>query len=145
MADAKGRPVSPELEAAYRNTTFRVFRIGAPHIDIRIGFANQDLDVLLGSYGVVSWAFITAWNPASSPLPQAENNKRHVALLATVRDAGWPYLEGEGVPDEVGWFPERSLLTIGMGEEDAVALGQKFGQHAIVVGILGRLACLRWC
>ena len=47
MPELNEGQVCPALDAAYRRTTFQVFRTGAPNIDIRIGLASEDLDALL--------------------------------------------------------------------------------------------------
>ena len=38
------------------------------------------------------------------------------------------------VPDEKDWNPEESILIVGINSEDAVKLGKKYAQAAIVTG-----------
>ena len=72
------------LLRSYRNTTYRVIGV-TPEIDIRIDAPCPMLDALLLRRAVSCWAFITAWNPMSRPLPLSENRER-AARLAHVHD-----------------------------------------------------------
>ena len=54
------------------------------------------------------------------------------------------HFEGEGVAGD-GAFAEPSVLIVGIGEDEAVALGARFGQCAIVVGKRGGTAELAYC
>ena len=132
------------IEHAYRNTTYVV-----DHPDgafgIRLGDPCPRLDALLAAHGVKGWAYVTAWNPRSEPVPAAVNTARQAELLARVTRAGYPVFSGRGQPVSGDWAPEESLLIIGIDEAAALALGVQFGQHAIVVGEAGGCAALRWC
>jgi hypothetical protein len=121
------------LFQSYQQTTFRVAEI-QPAMDIRIGQPCPALDQLLVQHGVRSWAFITAWNPGSRKLDAAENRRRQAALQAEVKQRGYTVYCGAGVPDEVGWEPEESILVVGIDCEEAAKLGRQYGQAAIVVG-----------
>jgi hypothetical protein len=130
---------TPDLEALYRNTTFRV---EAPngHIDIRIGDKHPRIDSLLSEHNATEWAYITAWNPGSRPMSAEENALAHDKLLEIIRDRNFqPYL-GEGIPDQEGWAPEQSIWIAGISRHEAAELGRQFGQNAIVVGTLGGVA-----
>lgn len=134
------------LDDAYRATTYRVFvSAGQEPVDLHIGEVSPRLDELLASHGLESWAFITAWNPASLPLPAEANNKRHAELLQLVRDRGWRFCEGSGIPGNPDWEPERSLLVLGISKDEAIALGKRFEQNAIVTGQRGEKAQLVYC
>jgi hypothetical protein len=130
--------IPPELRESYRRTRFIVFD---PPMEIRIGELCPALDALLTTYGFDNWAFITAHNPASIVLPDAENTTRHLQLFEML--ASYPCFEGEGVPPDPGWKPERSLLVLGIEWAEAEAIGRSFGQNAIVVGRVGERAELR--
>jgi hypothetical protein len=141
--------VSDELMAAYRATSFEA---DAPlkRVKIRIGEANPDVDNLFiasagSAMGPVSWAYVTAWNPASQLLGDGENAARHDELrwevaVRVVSDEIAAYYEGEGVPNVGGWTPGASLIIIGIDRGAASALGARFGQNTIVVGDRGGLA-----
>jgi hypothetical protein len=126
---------------AYRRTTY-VVAVKNP-ILIRIGWNPRRLRHLLETHGVSEWAFITAWNPGSVTLPEAENARRNGALATDLRRR-WTLLEGQGVGDD-GTAPEASYLVLGIGREAAVAAARKYGQLAIVCGTLETGAHLVAC
>ena len=126
-----------DLIEAYKNTSYNIFK---PEISLKIGKSNSDLDDLLENYNCTEWAFITAYNPFSNILSDEENWERHKQLKENLRE--YCCFEGEGVGDDPSWNPERSFLILGISEEDAVDLGEKFQQNAIVVGELKQVARL---
>ena len=143
-ADDAARAQRATLERAYVATAFVADAPGGC-IEIRIGRRHPDLDALLADNGVHAWAFITAWNPASRLLPDAENAVRQRQLhddLAALRLTSFP---GRGVPDRNDWPSEASLLVLGLAEDDARRIGLKHGQNAIVIGACGAAARLVWC
>lgn len=135
--------IDPALERAYWRTTYLVDHPSGP-IALRVGENNLRLDALLHAADYETWAFVSACNPRSRPLAQVENTQRHAALLARVRRLALPFFPGRGVADDGGWF-EESLLILGVAPADAVALGNAFGQNAVVLGRVGGVAELRWC
>jgi len=121
------------LRDHYLATTYRVTAVDPP-IDIRIGELCPALDALLEKHGARTWAFITAWNPGSQKTDDATNRRRQAELEAEVKQGGYAFYRGAGVPDEADWDPEASLLIVGISSDDAVKLGKKYGQAAIVAG-----------
>jgi len=119
------------LIQAYTSTRFTVYE---PKLTIRIGQSNKDLDDLLMTYGVNEWAYITAWNPYSMPTNPERNDERHIQLLADLTN--YPHFAGEGVGTDPEWEPERSVLVLGISRQQAVSIGNKYEQNAIVVGTL---------
>lgn len=122
------------LISAYLRTRYEVW---TPRYTILIGERHPGLDALLGGQ---SWAFITAWNPGSQPLPEEENRRRQSRLEDALREGKWGYFQGAGVPEEGGWQAEESFLVAGISLEDALGLGKRFGQHAILWGLPGHAA-----
>ena len=115
-------------------------------IDIHIGSRNPDLEELLNTLRLREWAYITAWNPRSKERSAEENAAAHRAFLQELHARGFRhYFEGEGIPDNPGWAPERSVWIAGISRADAIALGAQCGQNAIVVGQLGGVAELVFC
>lgn len=131
------------LARAYRDTAYCVDH-PAGNFTLRIGEPCAALKALLREHGVTTWAFVTACNPRSQPLPPAENAARHAQLLVRVRAAGWSAFAGRGMADSGGWT-EESLLILGIDETAAVALGRAFEQYAVLVGEADGVADLRWC
>lgn len=128
------------LDAAYRATTYRVGTLA-----LRMDEPNPPaLDVLMEGRGYREYAYITAYNPGSRPLPESENRRRQRALIERLQDEGRLVLRGEAISDTADWPPEPSLLVLGMSAEEAKALGRELGQNAVVVGRLGDAPHLAW-
>src|SRR5688500_12902076 len=137
--------IDPKLDELYRATTYRVFLPVGPPIDLRVGERSAELDLLLTKHNVSTWTFITACNPGSRPLPETENDARHTKLLRTVKNFGWRYLQGVGIPARADWQPETSVLVLGVSAEEAVAVARDFEQNAILAGRRGGEAELVYC
>jgi hypothetical protein len=132
------------LWRAYERTRFCV-QDGPKRICFMAGSPNRRLDALLARHGATRWAFITAWNPGSRPLSNAENARRHAELRAAVHYAGLEALDGEGVGEDPSlppWPSEQSLLILNISRGKAISLGRRFDQLAIVVGRRGQASTL---
>lgn len=136
--------VSPDLDAAYRATAYVVEIPDGSSVTIRCGARSEGLDRHLDDLGMMDWAFITACNPRSTRLGEAENAIRMARLDAMLRDRGLAWLAGSGRGDAGDWPPEPSRLVLGIAEADAIALGRLFEQNAIVAGSRGHAARLVW-
>ena len=137
-------PDDRELWLAYESTVFRATVDGVA-LRIRPGCRNSTLDCVLATRGVTTWAFVTAWNPGSQPLHSEENAARQNRLETDVRNLGFEMFSGVGEPLDSEWTPEHSLLILGISQTDAIALGHKYGQVAIVVGEFQERATLVRC
>ena len=125
------------LIQAYLNTHYHVDEFEHP---IRISRHSDELHRVLENQNADKWAYITAFNPCSNLLPDAENSDRHEELRARLSD--FHVMEGEGRDPNGAWPAERSFLVIGISLEHAVDLAQEFGQRAIVFGEKGEVARL---
>jgi hypothetical protein len=132
------------LEQAYRETTYRVFVPGGGAIDLLVGQRCPALDRQLARAGVRDWAFMTACNPASRPLPSWRNAQRQARLLAVLCRGPWSVLPAAGIPAGPDWTAEESWLVLGMPRCRAVRVARLFGQNAILSGRRGGPAQLRW-
>jgi hypothetical protein len=119
------------LIQAYKNTKYKVFN---PNLIIEIGVMNYDLNDLMGKNNVTEWAYITAFNPYSKVLTEIENNDRHLQLQEVTKS--FLTYKGHGVGTDSSWDPELSLLVIGISKAEAILIGKKFEQNAIVYGII---------
>jgi hypothetical protein len=128
--------VSEELIKAYTETSFHVLEL---EIVIKIGEKSPELDDILKNQGATDWAFITAHNPYSNLLPDAENLERH-KRLKMILDGNYHTVNGIGIDKERKWIPEQSLLVYGIDREKACEIGRLFEQNAIVVGKLNEPA-----
>lgn len=140
----RARSTDPVTEA-FRRTTYTARLPDGRTIRIRIGKRNAALDALLAAHGERTWAYITAWNPGARRLAATVNAARHQSLLAELAALAKTYFEGDGIPDEPGWDPEKSVLVLGLSLQEARALGRRFGQLAIAAGEVGEAARLVAC
>jgi hypothetical protein len=128
-----------EMIKAYTETDFIVYE---PAIVIKVGQVNSRLDELLIQYNKTSWAYITAWNPYSAPTDKNINEERNHQLRNDISQ--YKFFDGEGVGTDPSWESEKSFLILGIDRADAVRIGKKYRQNAIVVGEIHQKAELLW-
>jgi hypothetical protein len=102
---------------------------------IRIDERSEEADAFLRRHKAETWAYITACNPMSEVLPEAENARRNAALERAIQD--YPYLRGKGLDPEGIWPGEDSFFVAGITLDEASGLARRFDQRAIVFGRLG--------
>ena len=100
-----------------------------PPLLMKIGEQSDDLRVLLGSMGVETAAFMTAWNPRSEQLTDDENDDRQGALLTDIETVRLNYLVGYGQGED---WQEYSYLVLGIDKDQATAMAMRFEQNAYV-------------
>lgn len=122
--------IPADLLDAYAQTEFHVF--SDPPLVLRIGVRNDAMQDLFTRTGSSSAAFVTAWNSYSEPRTEAENAEAQDRLVREVRDAGYTHIPGEGRDPSGLWPGEASLLISGISRPEAEALGQRYGQNAVV-------------
>jgi len=76
-------------------------------------------------------ALITAYNPFGQQVLPELNQSNQAQLIVEV-ESRWNYLPAEGYDPSGQWPAEPSLLVLGISLEDALELGQKYKQHAIL-------------
>ncbi|TNE57658.1 MAG: DUF3293 domain-containing protein [Bacteroidetes bacterium] len=130
------------LVIAYLRTIYRVVE---PAFDITIGPLQNEVKNWLQHRSLDTFCFITAANPGSQLLSEAENEVRNKALrrlLTTLVGEGlFPafHLSASGDwPAEAGWW------VPGLSAADGIRLGKMFDQNAIVFWQSGRLVELWW-
>ena len=122
-----------ELLQAYRDTDYWCAGFdGQGPISLRIGVAQPALQVLYQLFRVNCAGFITACNPLSQSLSDAENTLRQQRLQSQLKQMGFACLPGEGRPLRPGWSPEPSWLVPGLSLPQACELGRRYQQHALV-------------
>jgi hypothetical protein len=119
-----------ELFEAYRST---LYQVNDPLIQILIGQQCGPIDALLQQHNCSTYAFITAWNPFSNLLSDAENENRN-QLLYNELIGKFLLFQGQGIGQDPKWKPEESFLVLGIDECTAIEVGKKFEQNAIVFG-----------
>lgn len=135
--------MSQRLDAAYRATTYRVAAPDGP-IDLRVDARSLPLVALLRACGASCWAYLAAVNPASQPLPPADNAARHGALQAVLEQGGHAVFAGEAIADAGDWPVEPGFLVCGLARHEAAALAGRFGQNAFLWGDGDGLVTLVW-
>jgi hypothetical protein len=122
--------IHPDVIEAYRGTDYIVWAESA--LTLRVGVASDGLADLHRRYGVRSSAFVTACNPFSEVLTEADNVQRQVLLAKEVKWLGLRFLEGIGQHPSNEWPGEPSYLVLGLPLANASELAEKFGQNAMV-------------
>jgi hypothetical protein len=129
--------IDPELVKAYKRTAYRVRALHG-EVELRVDGYNPALDNLLAQHGVTTWAFVTAFNPASVPQPESDNLRTQVALEEIVGARGYNTLPCEAVDAaQEEWPVEKGLIIFGISPREAASLARSFGQNAILTGELG--------
>ncbi|PZA08023.1 MULTISPECIES: DUF3293 domain-containing protein [unclassified Meiothermus] len=96
-----------------------------------------------GLFAGQRFAILTAYNPGSQPLSQEENLRRHRLLEREIQRLGLTHTPSLSTSPEGTWA-EEGFALFGIGLEQALELGQKFDQRAILWGE-GRKVALVWC
>ncbi|MDX2194323.1 MAG: DUF3293 domain-containing protein [Gemmatimonadales bacterium] len=121
--------LSASLLTAYHQTHYQVS--AATRFTLRIDAPSPELLALHTAHRVTASAYLTAWNPFSQKLNDAENAARQHRLEAELARRGVPFLPGIGQHPSNDWPGEPSVLALGL-TLDARALGTAFEQNAIV-------------
>ncbi len=122
-----------ELEAAYRATTYRVYLPGG-QCELRPGVASEILRCWLETAGATGFAILTACNPGSVRLDEEENNSRQSQLECELLESGYETYVAENVAEDAAWPVEESCFVPGIPVAEAMTLGGKYGQNAVVCG-----------
>lgn len=116
----------PELLHAYRTTTWTV-HLSSGTVHVR---PNNAVPLQLPR----PLAIITAYNPASEIRSKAENEAANRRLSLALQHAGarcFPAVAGGTGPEADRWT-EPGFAVAGLLRAQVVALGEQFGQNAIV-------------
>lgn len=115
---------------AFKNTDY-IVNINDKVITINIGKTQNKLDNLIKP--LKQWAFITAYNPLPKILSDNENKSRNSKLKQDAEKLGFQVYTGYGIAKNKSW-KEDSFLIVGIDKKEAIQLGAKYGQLAIVTG-----------
>jgi hypothetical protein len=120
------------LIAAYRATDYVLFLGDGHDVTLNIGRHNRDFDRELARRGAETAVVVTAYNPRSAVLTDAENRSRHAELTALLDAGGHDYALGEGRDPTGAWKAELECVVFGIPREAGLALARRFDQNAIV-------------
>lgn len=127
------------LTEAYLSTIYAV-----ENFNVIIGQRYSAFEEWLSGHSIKSYAFITAWNPASRILPEPENIQRNKSLEADLQKVSGIVLPARHIALAGNWPPEESLWAGSISDENAILLGRKYGQNAIVRWKEGGVPELWW-
>lgn len=122
--------IEPATIQAYRETHYHVS--AAHSFTLQIGQTSPDLLDLFCEHGTDCAAFLTACNPLSQQVGNAENSMRQQNLETELTGLGLKFFKGVGRHPSNNWPGEDSFLVMGLRLENARALGNRFEQSAIV-------------
>jgi hypothetical protein len=122
--------ISSQQLAAFHATEYRVDDPAGP-FTLRIGERSLALQRLHDALGAASSAYLSAWNPLGETAAPEVNPERQIALQRDLVELGIPALPGEGRDPATGWA-EQSKLAVGLSRDQAVELGNKYRQLAIL-------------
>jgi len=121
------------LYPSFLSTNYTVYPPYNQSFIIKFNTPNHDLHQFLKHHSATSYTFITAWNPQSQPLSDTENEKRNQQLANDL--TAYTIFPAAGVPATgENWQAETSFFVLNIARENAMALGRKYGQLAIVFG-----------
>lgn len=130
-----------KLLAAYRATAYRVRLTRGGWATIRIDEPPPTaLRELIGEH---PWAFITAWNPLSRPVPRSGNRLAQRELLATLRSLPTILTITPGCGTGLAGWHEPSFFVVGPDATSLDVLGHRYEQNAYVHGCGAAWARLR--
>ncbi len=96
-----------------------------------------------GFDGRIRLAIVTACNPFSEVLEDAENDARQALLVEAVEAAGLEWFHAAGVDTQEKWAPEPSLAILDPSDQQLDSWMEAFEQNAVVVADIGRQTALR--
>lgn len=118
------------LVNAYRTAEFRVF-VGDQEWVLHHGERHSQLEKWMQQSGLTGLAIITACNPGSVPLEEAENRRRNTELEQEIKALGRHF--GPALNQSAdGEWPEPGFWIANISLDEAIALGRQFGQAAVV-------------
>lgn len=123
--------VPPNLIEAYRAAIYEIDVAGST-LALRIGRLAPRLDQLLSEAGVSEGAVLTAYNPASIPLCEAENRAAHENLAREIRHRGLKFFSTRARDSHGNWPDEPGFLIAGVTREEATSLAHRLGQNGFV-------------
>ena len=111
------------------------------NFNLKINHQNNCFHDYCVEHQILSWAFITAWNPQSRILNDEENFKRNSELCRDLVD--YDIISGLGKGDD--WPAEESFFISNIEFKKALALARKYNQKAFVYGVIESLPELIVC
>ena len=122
--------IENSLIEAYENTNYYIYH--DTEITINIAKKNIDLINLFKDKNLISASIITAYNPFSKIMTEEQNLSAQLQLKKMIEDSNLSYLDAIGQDIKKEWLGEPSFFIENISKENAIKLGKKFNQNAIV-------------
>ena len=122
--------IENSLIEAYENTNYYIYH--DTEIIINIAKKNIDLINLFKDKNLISASIITAYNPFSKIMTEEQNLSAQLQLKKMIEDSNLSYLDAIGQDIKKEWPGEPSFFIENISKENAIKLGRKFNQNAIV-------------
>lgn len=123
--------ISAELINAYETTAYRVIDSDGVFV-LRVGDVSDDLARMFERTGTSGATFITAENPFSKETSSEENEANQARLRRDLEAMGATIFKGAGQGEDPKWPAEASFLAIDLLREQAIELGNRYQQNAIL-------------
>lgn len=123
--------ITKDLLDSYKKTHFSVNGPTGTFI-LRTDCYSAELEASHKRNYVRTSAYITAHNPASEPQTDIWNSDAQKAMEAEVAASGFKTVPGSGIDPNNEWPAEPSILILGIDKDDALDLGKRFGQNALL-------------
>lgn len=123
--------MTTELLAAYHAAHYQV-QCPQGTFTLRTNSPSDELARLLRETGHTCAAFITACNPHSWPLSEAQNALAQQQLADELAQHGYTTIPAIGLDPAGEWQGEASFLVPGLALEEAKLLGERYAQNAIL-------------
>jgi len=118
-----------KIETAFLETNYIILLENK--IVLKIGEVPAQL---LNEYSqIITWAFITAWNPLPEILTKSENDIRNDQLKVQLKNEGFIFYPGVGISKNEEWS-EDSFFIENIELETANDISLKYGQLAFLYG-----------
>lgn len=132
------------LEKLYTEAVYAVFW-NKMEIRFKVGEISDEINRILEVENARNFAFLTAYNPFSKQLSEAENKVRQTELIKLLQSDNFLFYTGYGTNENESWEREESLFILNIEEKKAVEFACFFNQNAIVFGRKREESKLVWC
>jgi hypothetical protein len=128
--------ISKETITAYTEAIFILDSV--PPTEFKVDKVSLELISLIHLRGAETAALITAYNPFGEHLSYEENLAHQHELIKIIDDMHLDFMTGRGVDTEKQWEPEESILIFDLSLAEAIEIGNRVRQNAIVwIGVDG--------
>lgn len=131
------------MEAAFQATTYTVY-LPQGALSLRIDEPCAVLKDWLAARKIDCFALLTAHNPDAASCPSDENAEWQAQLEGELLEGNYEPYATEHRADAGDWPVEEGCFVPELQVEDALALGEAYGQLAVVVGGRDGVPHLRW-